>query len=201
MTFSMWQAHVSFILLGFVLFSTWRFTTRWRFWILQIVATLSFIPIDGLPIAAYVRSFTDDLAITTLVLLAWVSLCRLGVMQPLNSERKRNLLLLFGALSLVLYPATLGLTYIDPYRFGFNPRPMIVIVLAVSLLMLWLRNYLTVFMLTAATLAFAKRIKPSENYWDYLIDPLLTSYCLLAGLITLATTAWRPLLKLSRGQS
>ncbi|RMU30513.1 hypothetical protein [Pseudomonas syringae group genomosp. 3] len=199
--FSIWQAHLSFILLGFVLLSHWRFTTRWRFWILQIIATLSFIPVDGLPIAAYVRSFTDDLAITTLVLLAWVSLCRLGVMQPLDSERTRNLLLLFGGLSVVLYPATLGLTYLDPYRCGFNPRPMIVLVLAVSLLMLWLRNYLAVFMLTAATLAFAKRIKPSENYWDYLIDPLLASYCLVAGLVMLAITIWRPLLKISRGQS
>lgn len=59
--------------------------------------------------------------------------------------------------------------------------------------MLWLRNYLAVFVLTVATLAFAKRLKPSENYWDYLIDPLLVSYCLVAGLIMFVTTVWRKL--------
>ena len=54
--------------------------------------------------------------------------------------------------------------------------------------------------LAAGTLAFALRLKASENYWDYLIDPLLTGYCLVAGLWMLAMAAWRPLLKLHRGQ-
>lgn len=63
-----------------------------------------------------------------------------------------------------------------------------------------LRNTLAVWKLAAGTLAFALRLKASENYWDYLIDPLLTGYCLVAGLWMLAMAAWRPLLKLHRGQ-
>ena len=38
-----------------------------------VLALVSFIPLNQLPLAAYVRSFTDDLAISTLVLLGWVS--------------------------------------------------------------------------------------------------------------------------------
>ena len=181
----LWQAHLSFVLLGFVLLSTFRFTARWRPWLLPVLVVVSVIPINELPLAAYVRSFTDDLAISTLALLAWVSLSRLGLVQPLAQPHHVQMLLLFGLLSLVLYPATLGLTYFDPYRLGFNPRPMIVLVAVAALLMLWLRNALAAWMLVIGTLAFALRLKASENYWDYLVDPLLAGYCVVAGLMQL----------------
>lgn len=188
---SLWQAHLSFILLGFLLLSALRFTAPWRPWLLPVLALLSFIPVADLSLAAYVRSFTDDLAISTLVLMVWASLLRLGVVAPVNGVHRGEVLVLFVALALVLYPATLGLTYFDPYRWGFNPRPMIVMVGLAALWLLWLRNTLGVWMLAVATLAFALRLKASENYWDYLIDPLLAGYCLLAGARLLAVYAWR----------
>ena len=180
---SVWQAHLSFVLLGFVALCALRFTAPWRPWLLPVLVVLSFIPVNELPLAAYVRSFTDDLAISTLVLLAWAGLCRLGVVQPVTRQHQVQLLVLFGVLCLLLYPAAMGLTYYDPYRWGFNPRPMIVLVGAAALLMLWLRNALAVWMLALGTLAFALRLKASENYWDYLVDPLLMGYCVIAGLM------------------
>ena len=194
--FSEWQAHLSFVLLGFVALCALRFTAPWRPWLLPMLVAVSFIPVNELPLAAYVRSFTDDLAISTLVLLAWVGLSRLGMVQPLDRRHQVQLLLLFGLLSLVLYPATMGLTYVDPYRWGFNPRPMIVLVGAAALMLLWLRNALAVWMLAVGTLAFALRLKASENYWDYLVDPLLTGYCVVAGLMQFklwegACSRWR----------
>lgn len=198
--FALWQAHLSFVLLGFVALSALRFTAPWRPWLLPLLAALSFIPINELPLAAYVRSFTDDLAISTLVLLAWVGACRLGVVPGLERHQRIRLLLVFSVLSLMLYPATLGLTYFDPYRWGFNPRPMIVLVGLLALWMLALRNWLAVLMLTAGTLAFALRLKASENYWDYLLDPLLTGYCLIAGTWLLFDVARRPFLKWQRGR-
>lgn len=189
--FSLWQAHLSFILLSFVLLGSLRLTAPWRPWLLPVLALVSFVPINGLSLAAYVRSFTDDLAISTLVLLGWVSLLRLGVVQPLPYGQRLQVVLLFGLLALSLYPATLGLTYVDPYRWGFNPRPMIVLMGLAALVLLWLRNPLGVWMLGAGTLAFALRLKASENYWDYLIDPLLAGYCLVAGCGLLAAAGWR----------
>lgn len=194
---SVWQAHLSFVLLGFVALCALRFTAPWRPWLLPVLVALSFIPINQLPLAAYVRSFTDDLAISTLVLLAWVGLCRLGLVKALNRRHQVQMLVVFGLLSLALYPATLGLTYFDPYRWGFNPRPMIVLVAVAALVMLWLRNALAVWMLALGTLAFALRLKASENYWDYLVDPLLTVYCLIATVGLLASAVF---LKWQRGQ-
>ncbi|WP_047305285.1 hypothetical protein [Pseudomonas fluorescens] len=197
---SLWQAHLSFILLGFVLLGSLRLTAPWRPWLLPVLALVSFIPLNQLPLAAYVRSFTDDLAISTLVLLGWVSLRHLGVMAPLPAKHQVQVLLLFIGLTLSLYPATLGLTYLDPYRWGYNPRPMIVLMGLAALVLLWQRNLLGVLMLAAGTLAFALRLKPSENYWDYLLDPLLAGYCLIAGSGGLLLWLWRRVTQRRRGQ-
>ena len=67
---------------------------------LPVLVAVSFIPVNELPLAAYVRSFTDDLAISTLVLLAWVVLSRLGLAQPLARRHQVQMLLLFGLLRL-----------------------------------------------------------------------------------------------------
>ncbi|MCU7250015.1 hypothetical protein [Pseudomonas koreensis] len=189
----LWQAHLTFILLGFVLLGSLRASHGWRPWLLPVLAVTSFVPLNGLPLAAYVRSYTDDLAITTLVFLGWASLSRLGVVQPLQRPARLQVLLLFAGLALSLYPATLGLTYFDPYRWGFNPRPMIVLTGLAALVLLWLRNGLAVAMLALATLAFALRLKASENYWDYLIDPLLAGYCLIAAIMLAAKALWQRL--------
>lgn len=191
----LWQAHLTFILLGFVLLGSLRYLQSWRPWLLPGLALFSFIPLNDLPLAAYVRSFTDDLAISTLVLLGWASLVRLGLLEPQAPRARAQVLLLFGLLAALLYPATMGLTYFDPYRWGFNPRPMIVLVALLALGLLWLRNTLAVWMLALGTLAFALRLKASENYWDYLIDPLLGGYCLVAGSVLCVKSV-----KLHRGQ-
>jgi hypothetical protein len=188
---SLWQAHLTFILLGFVLLGSLRCTQRWRPWLLPALAAVSFIPLNDLPVAAYLRSFTDDLAITTLVLLGWASLVRLGVVNQQTLSARVQVLVLFVVLAALLYPATMGLTYVDPYRWGFNPRPLIVCIGVLTLALLWLGNALAVWMLALATLAFALRLKASENYWDYLIDPLLVGYCLVAGTTLCLREVWR----------
>jgi hypothetical protein len=40
-------------------------------------------------------------------------------------------------------------------------------------------------MLTLATLAFMVGLKPSDNYWDYLLDPFIVIFCLVAPVVTL----------------
>lgn len=188
---SLWQAHLTFILLGFVLLGSLHCTQRWRPWLLPALAAVSFIPLNDLPVAAYLRSFTDDLAITTLVLLGWASLVRLGVVNQQSLSARVQVLVLFFVLAALLYPATMGLTYVDPYRWGFNPRTLIVCIGVLTLALLWLGNALAVWMLALATLAFALRLKASENYWDYLIDPLLVGYCLVAGTTLCLREVWR----------
>lgn len=207
MNVSLWQAHLSFVLLGFLFLGAWLPTRNGRLMGLAVLTFCSFIPVNELPLAAYVRSFTDDLAITSLLLLGALCLARLGLLS-IPVVKQRQALLVFAVFAVCLYPATLGLTYFDPYRWGYNPRPMIVVIGLVALAMLFLRNGLVALMLAGATLAFALRLKASENYWDYLMDPLLALYCvtLLIGLAVsglwqrskhLMSRAWRPHVKIT----
>ncbi|RMO91793.1 hypothetical protein ALQ33_02960 [Pseudomonas syringae pv. philadelphi] len=178
-------AHLAFAWALFVLLAPLTSSLWWRCGLLAATSLLSVVSVDGLSMAAYARSLTDDLAISSLVLLGWLTLQRLGVLRPLAASPRLIMLLVFAALALTLYPATLGLTYFDPYRWGFNPRPMIIMVAVIALALICLRNALSVAMLTFATLAYTFRLKPSENYWDYLIDPLLALYC-CGALLSLA---------------
>ena len=184
---NLWQAHVSFAMISFLLLPSFGLNRSWRIALLVALLAASFIPVDGLSLAVYLRSHIDDLAITTLLFMAWGCLRRLGVLPPAQQD-KTCVLILFAALALVLYPATLGLSDLDPYRFGYSPRPMLIFFALLTLALFYLRNGLAVVMLAGATLAFIAGIKPSQNYWDYLVDPLLGLYCCAA--LVLLFTRW-----------
>jgi hypothetical protein len=187
---SLWQAHVSFAMIFFLLLPSFGLHRGWRFALLLALLAISFIPLGGLSLAVYLRSHIDDLAITSLVFMAWGCLRRLSILPPAQHDRT-SVLILFAVMALVLYPATLGLSDLDPYRHGYSPRPLLLIVALLTLSLFYSRNYLAVVMLTSATLAFVAGIKPSHNYWDYLVDPLLGLYCCLALLILAARTLYR----------
>ncbi|MBV4522090.1 hypothetical protein KVG88_18680 [Pseudomonas sp. SWRI74] len=176
---NLWQAHVSFAMIIFLLLPSFGLNRYWRIAVLGALLAASFIPLDGLSMAVYLRSHIDDLAITTMVFMAWGCLRRLGFLAPAQQD-KTGVLILFALLGLVLYPATLGMSDLDPYRFGYSPRPMLVFFALLTLGLFYLRNTLAVVMLACATLAFVVGIKPSQNYWDYLVDPLLGLYCCAA---------------------
>lgn len=185
---NLWQAHVSFAMIIFLLLPSFGLTKTWRIVLLGALLAASFIPLHGLSLAVYLRSHIDDLAITTLVLMAWGCLRRLDVLPP--APGRTSVLILFAMLALVLYPATLGLSDLDPYRFGYSPRPMLVIFALLTLGLFYRRNMLAVAMLAGATLAFIAGLKPSQNYWDYLIDPLLGLYCCVTLLLLVIRWAY-----------
>ena len=189
---SLWQAHASFAMIIFLILPAFGLNRGWRIALLLALLAASFIPLGEVSLAAYLRSYIDDLAITSLVFMGWGCLRRLGVLPPAKHDQT-GVLILFAAMALLLYPATLGLSDLDPYRRGFSPRPLLFVVALLTLSLFYLRNYLAVVLLTSATLAFIAGIKPSHNYWDYLIDPLLGLYCCLAVLVLATRWAYRRL--------
>jgi hypothetical protein len=186
---SLWQAHVSFAMIIFLVLPSFGLPRPWRIALLAALLAVSFIPLDGLSLAAYLRSYIDDLAITSMVFMAWGCLRRLDILPP--ARGKTGVLILFAAMALVLYPATLGMSDLDPYRFGYSPRPLLIFLAVLTLGLFYLRNGLAVVMLASATLAFIAGIKPSQNYWDYLVDPLLGLYCCAALLMLAVRWAYR----------
>lgn len=175
MTFGLWQAHLALALLLFLLVAPYGTARHWQVLKLAVAAALTWLPVDGMPLAILVRSFTHDLSSSLLVLLAGFSLARLASV-PIRANHLRDVLLVFAALALVLYPASLGLSYLDPFRWGYEPTWLLAAMAVLTLFFLLRGNGLGAAMLLVATLMYALRGDGSGNYWNYLLDPLLALY-------------------------
>jgi hypothetical protein len=180
---TLWQPTLTFATLCFLMLPSHRLARRWQFALLFELGALSLIPINGIALAIYLRSVIDDLAITTVLVLSLATLVRLKLLAAPPRLQQTELLCIFAALALILYPASLGLTYFDPYRLGYAPRPMLVLMGLLTVVLLWRRNLLGVLLFSVATLTFTLELKQSENYWDYLIDPGLGTWAIIVLLV------------------
>lgn len=187
-----WLPHLAFTLLVFLIFVRLARNAAQRGILLAGSLLLSLLPVQGISLALQLRTYIGDLSISSLVLLSWAMLCRFGLPGAAPRDRLASLAL-FAGLAVLLYPAALGLSYSDPYQLGFAPRPMLLVLGVLSLVLIIQRSWLGALALVLATLAFTLHLNASENYWDYLIDPYLALYSLgallssgLRGLL-----AWR----------
>lgn len=190
MTLELWSSQLGLALGILVLLPLRNRSRSLQLAVLLALLALGLVPVQGLPLVAYPRALVPELSIVALVALGWVALVRAGLAQPLPASQRVTLYLLFGALGLLLYPAALGLGPLDPYGWGYGPRTMLVVLGLLALLLLYLGHRLAVAMLALATLAFALGLLASENYWDYLLDPLVVIYCWLALLVAGARRLW-----------
>jgi len=190
--FSFWQPLLTFALPLFLALPSARLSVAMRGALLLTLLGLALVPFGGVSPSTYVRSVFDDLALTTTLALLLGTAVRMGWMQRPAEAELTGLLWIFLGMTLVLYPATLGLTYVDPYRLGYAPRAMLLVTGALTLVLLWRRHYLATAMLCVATLAFTLDLKASTNYWDYLIDPGLGIFCI----VVLVRRHWRRVIPL-----
>lgn len=148
-----------------------------------------FLPIREAPVFYYLRAYIGDLSITSSIFFgAYVA--RKGLGRALyQAAEGRHLLWTILLLGLFLYPAALGLGQFDPYRLGYHPQALLVLLLF-SAVYLWFKAYyFLLFVVTSVVVAFSSGLLESNNLWDYLLDAVLWLFCiaklLLAGLKTL----------------
>jgi len=141
-----------------------------------MLANLFFWPLGlgiELPLSAYVRGVTGDLSIVTMLLL-WTSLLLASRPVPLAFK----FALVFVAIG--FYPFALGLGMTDPYAWGYGSIPFFIAVLFFALLC-GLANWSKgVWIIAIAILAWAAHWHESANLWDYLLDPFLAIWALVA---------------------
>lgn len=141
-----------------------------------ILANLFFWPLGlgmELPLSAYVRGVIGDLSIVTMLLL-WTALLLASKPVPLVFK----FALVFIAIG--FYPFALGLGMIDPYAWGYGSIPFFIAVLFFALLC-GLANWSKgVWIIAIAILAWAAHWHESANLWDYLLDPFLAIWALVA---------------------
>lgn len=152
-----------------------RLPGKRRVWLAAVLATVLVLPFGGLSAAELMRGITGDLSITTLLLLG---LALQGSGGP--SKQKYGLLAFVAVAALALYPFALGVGMFDTYRLGFG-SPWFIAGLLLLALASWLRLYpLVALGVSLAVLAWNLGWYESGNLWDYLLDPWLSVYALLA---------------------
>ena len=153
---------------------TFSFPAKW--FMVALVANIFFWPLGlgmELPLVAYVRAVTGDLSVV-LTLLLWSSVLLPSRPAPIGFK----LAIIF--VSLMFYPLALGLGMIDPYAWGYSSLGLLIGVLVFALvcgLAGWTKG---VWIFALAVLAWAGHWHESTNLWDYVLDPLLAIWAVIA---------------------
>jgi hypothetical protein len=126
-----------------------------------------------LPLSAYVRGVTGELSILTMLLL-WSSILPAAKKTPLGFKVPVALI------AIVFYPLALGLGMLDPYAWGYGSTGLLIATIFFAIwfgLTGWTKG---VWILSFAIIAWATHWHESTNLWDYLLDPFLAIWALLA---------------------
>ena len=156
--------------------SSQEFSLMTKVMLILLLSNLFFWPLGlgmELPLVAYVRGVIGDLSIVTMLLL-WTSL--LPGRKPTPLAFKVSV----ACIAIVFYPLALGLGMIDPYAWGYGSILFFIAVLLFAVvcgLANWSKG---VWMIAIAILAWAAHWHESANLWDYLLDPFLAIWALMA---------------------
>jgi hypothetical protein len=156
--------------------SSQEFSLMTKVILILLLSNLFFWPLGlgmELPLAAYVRGVIGDLSIVTMLLL-WTSLLSGSKPAPLAFKVS------VACIAIVFYPLALGFGMIDPYAWGYGSILFFITVLLFAVvcgLANWSKG---VWMIAIAILAWAAHWHESANLWDYLLDPFLAIWALMA---------------------
>lgn len=152
-------------------------------------ALLLFIPWFGHPLPYWSFGLSPNFSVVMAALLL-LSVAGRSSGRTILRARDWSAAWIFGAIaSVALYPSALGAgpQCLDAYALGWPwlfPMPSLAFfggIALVSATLLWRGNRFG-YVLLAALLAYPVGLQPSENLWDYLIDPVYASTSLLAML-------------------
>ena len=139
-----------------------------------------FLPLE-LPLAAYVRGFTGELSITSMLLLWTAYFSPKGI--HVSSAMKGWIALI----AIIFYPLALGLSMLDPYAWGYDSFTLLAAVMAAALAAWFVGSNRIAIILALAILAWAAGWHESTNLWDYILDPFLG----LWAIASLIRSTWR----------
>jgi len=138
------------------------------------------LPLE-LPLAAYVRGFTGELSITSMLLL-WTA-----YFSPKEIHVPAAMKGWIAIVALAFYPLALGVSMLDPYAWGYGSITLLAAVI-ITALIAWLAGSNRIAIILAlAILAWAVGWHESANLWDYILDPFLG----LWAIGSLIWSAWR----------
>ena len=145
-----------------------------------LVFLTALVRIEDISIASYISFIAGDLSPTTLLLL-FVFLYQNLANWKLPSKLEKELAQLqtvVALVALVLYPSALGFSSVDIYSHGFYPLVLTPILFALFGLCMYRGWYYLGGLIMMSWTCYQLSALSSDNLWDYLMDPLLATWCL-----------------------
>ncbi|MCK5595367.1 hypothetical protein KAI19_04240 [bacterium] len=156
----------------------------YRWTVIALPLFLLVLPVGVFTVAEYMRGIVGELSMITLFIMGAVLWHRLGGKRLIDSNSLRFLQIAVITGGILLYPMTLGVTMMDPYRFGYlrGVAPLLMILIALGA---WgIKRRAAAFVIILTLLLFHLRIMESTNLWDYCLDPFLFLYFCVSLLFT-----------------
>jgi hypothetical protein len=159
----------------------WLSKPTYRFILIVAAFGLSLIQINDLSIAHYLAGLFGNLSITSVVLLGsyLVYRCTGNTVHPTITSDLLRINLIIAITALIFYPSALGAINQDLYAEGYYPVVLGPIMFAVFTLAIVRNWYYLAAIIGVVFAAYGLGVLESDNLWDYLMDPLLSIYCLI----------------------
>ena len=155
-----------------------RVPDNWRWPLALLLAVAMLLPWPW-GVAHWLPAYLGQFSVVT-VLLALDRLGRwFGPGGWLQDREVRKLAWLLPAVAVWFFPLSLGVTALDPYALGFGDFRLSTALLLLGLYFWIGRDYGLCLLLVAAQVAWRLELLPSDNLWDYLLDPWLVIWSLV----------------------
>lgn len=132
---------------------------------------------NGFTLVQLFRGMFGDLSITTLfILFFWLrNFTFIGKCRAID-HKFALIVTLSGS---ILYLSTFGFISFDLYDLGYFPNGLFLITFIAFELYLWRYNRRYAYFWLISLVAFYFKLENSNNFWDYLFDPVLWVICLI----------------------
>jgi hypothetical protein len=152
-----------------------------KLFVAAVPLILVLLPVKQVPLARFVAGFNANFSITLSALLLYFLLRQIQGIRLFDRRALRTISMSGLVVGLCLYPCSMNLAPFDLYRFGWGS---VFLLAPLFVLTIWLilRGNRAGFVLAAAVAAYGLKLLESDNLWDYLVDPFLVVWCLIASM-------------------
>lgn len=128
-------------------------------------------PVGGLPLGRWFTGLCANFSLPLLALIAAVIARRVFRVELLGKGGTRDAMWFGAVAGVMLYPMALGLGPVDPYALGWSFGWLFAATGTLTAICLWRGNRFGAVLLSAIA-AYHLHLLESDNYWDYLVDPV-----------------------------
>ncbi len=137
-----------------------------------------FVPINSVSLILQLKGVFADLSLTTVMLLTIWPLLRVNNIS-LNGSDFTWLCAVVLTLAFTLYPMALGVGPYDSYMLGYQPSVLLTLVAAMGVLAVQKKYWVSAATVVVVLFGYWLRVLPSQNFWDYLLDPILVIFAVI----------------------